>query len=232
MPIYTRVALRHQFAFATTIAVCALEAAVCPKTAHADPLDKKGTIIIGLDRIVPVIAITRDRVGPNSTTTASYGTAPGSGTPYNVPRLGLDVVAFGHISFGAASALRIDTGTPSNIPGADPLTTLFSFTPRVGYVAQVAKEIAFWPRAGVTLSEAFTRADTNGMRTADLRFDSAADLELSMVATPLPVLGVTMTLGAELPLLGKTDHTSPSGTVSESVARWHFVVDAGFVAHF
>jgi len=200
--------------------------------AHADPLEKTGTIIIGLDRIVPVIAITHDRVGSDSSTTASYGTVPGNVTPYNVPRLGLDVVAFRHVSFGAASSLRIDSGSPSNVPGADPLTSLFAFTPRVGYVAQVAPEIAFWPRAGFSLTEAFTRSEVGGVRTTDLRMDGAATFEISMIATPIPVLGVTMTLGADLPIVGRLEHSSPTGTTMQSVARLHAVIDAGVVAHF
>ena len=200
--------------------------------AHADPIAKQGTILIGLDRIVPVLAITSDTVGSQNTTRASYGSAPGSDNVYNVPRLGLDVVAFKHISFGAASALRIDTGSPSNVPGADPLTSLFSFTPRIGYVAQVAPEIAFWPRAGIALSEIFSRSEVENIRTTDLRMDAAASLEVSMVATPIPVLGVTMTLAADLPLVGRLEHSTPSGTQTESTSRLHFVIDAGVVAHF
>jgi hypothetical protein len=200
--------------------------------AHADPIAKQGAVLIGLDRIVPVIAITSDTVGSQNSTRASYGTAPGSDGVYNVPRLGLDIVAFHHISFGAASALRIDTGSPSNVPGADPLTSLFSFTPRVGYVAQVAPEIAFWPRAGIAMSETFMRSDASNIKTTDLRMDAAASLEVSMIATPIPVLGVTMTLGTELPIAGRLQHTTSAGTQTESTSRIHFVIDAGVIAHF
>ncbi|MEO7111093.1 MAG: hypothetical protein ABI183_11705 [Polyangiaceae bacterium] len=217
----------HQFAIAFSFCVLGW----CTK-GHADPIARQGTIIIGLDRIVPVIAITHDRIGSQSTTRASYGTAPGSDDVYNVPRLGLDVVAFHHISFGAASALRIDTGSPSNVPGADPLTSLFSFTPRAGYVAQVAPEIAFWPRAGLTLSEVFTRSNADNVRTTNLRMDAAAAFEVSMVATPIRMLGVTMTLGTELPLMGKNQQTTPTGTSTQSTSRIHFVIDAGVIAHF
>jgi hypothetical protein len=200
--------------------------------AFADPVAKDGTIIIGLDRIVPVLAITHDTVGSQSTTKATYGTAPGSDDVYNVPRLGLDVVAFRHVSFGAASALRIDTGAPSNVPGADPLTSLFSFTPRVGYVAQVAPEIAFWPRVGISMSEVFTRSNADNVRTTSLRMDAAASFEVSMIATPIRVLGVTMTLGSEFPLIGRMQQTTSSGTTTESTSRFHFVIDAGVIAHF
>jgi hypothetical protein len=219
--------LRHQFAFAFSFFVLALST-----NGRADPIAKQGTILIGLDRIVPVVAITHDSIGSQSTTRASYGTAPGSDDVYNVPRLGLDVVAFHHISFGAASALRIDTGSPSNVPGADPLTSLFSFTPRAGYVAQIAPEIAFWPRAGLTLSEVFTRSNADNVRTTSLRMDAAASFEISMVATPIRMLGVTMTLGTELPLVGRNQQTTPTGTSTQSTSRFHFVIDAGVVAHF
>ncbi len=199
---------------------------------RADPVANQGTVIIGLDRIVPVIAVTHDTVDSQSTTRAAYGTSPGSDDVYNVPRLGLDVVAFHHISFGAASALRIDTGSPSNVPGADPLTSLFSFTPRVGYVAQVAPEIAFWPRVGFSMSEIFTRSNADNVRTTTLRMDGAASLEVAMIATPIRVLGVTMTLGTELPVAGHQQQTTPTGTQSLSTSRLHFVIDAGVIAHF
>jgi hypothetical protein len=219
---------RHQFAFAFSI-VCSL---TWSKSGRADPVAKQGTIIVGLDRIVPVLAITHDTIGSQSTTKASYGTAPGSDDVYNVPRLGLDVVAFHRVSFGAASALRIDTGSPSSVPGADPLTSLFSFTPRVGYIAQVAPEIAFWPRAGISMSEVFTRSNADNVRTTSLRMDAAASFEVSMIATPIRVLGVTMTLGSELPILGRIQQTTPTGTTGQSTSRLHFVIDAGVIAHF
>jgi hypothetical protein len=218
---------RHQFAFAFSVCVLAWST-----RGRADPIAKQGTIIIGLDRIVPVLAITHDTIGSQSTTTASYGTAPGSDDVYNVPRLGLDVVAFHHVSFGGASALRIDTGAPSNVPGSDPLTSLFSFTPRVGYLAQVAPEIAFWPRAGIAMSEIFTRSNADNIRTTTLRMDAAASFELSMIATPIRVLGVSMTLGSELPLIGRMQQTTASGTSTQSTSRFHFVIDAGVIAHF
>jgi hypothetical protein len=43
---------------------------------------------------------------------------------------------------------------------------------------------------------------------------------------------VSMTLGTELPLVGRLQHSTPTGTQNESTSRIHFVIDAGVIAHF
>ncbi|HEX7663507.1 MAG TPA: hypothetical protein VF407_03310 [Polyangiaceae bacterium] len=220
--------IRGLFAFLTATSLFALAT-----PARADVPVDAGSFVVSLDHVVPVLSIAHDSALAASSTNVTTGNPPGATTPYNVPRWGFDVMPVRHLTLGATTSLLVATGSPSNAPGADPIVTLFSFGPRVGYLAPVAKEVAFWPRAGVVMSESYSRGyDDTGKPTRELRTDAGVSAEVAVVAAPIPILGVTMGIGTILPFAGKIERTVGNVTTSGGVAHTQFVIDGGILAHF
>ncbi|MGH7330501.1 MAG: hypothetical protein ACREJX_19300, partial [Polyangiaceae bacterium] len=152
---------------------------------------------------------------------------------YNVARFGVDVLVAKRLSIGAATSMRIATGSPSDAPGDDPLVTLVAFSPRVGYFFAVAPEVGFWPRAGLTLSESFTRGyDDAGLRFSETRRDMAASFDVAIVASPIRVLGVVLGIGTNLPLAGWASRTDGGITKTGSATHADLAISGGFLAHF
>lgn len=204
-----------------------------PSRARADVPQKKGAIVISLERLVPVISYAHDRSVDTTTSTLTTGNPPGSYDTANVARFGLDVLVMKRLSLGAAMSMRIATGSPSNAPGDDPLVTLVAFSPRVGYFIAVAPEVGFWPRAGLTLSETFTRGyDGDGSRFSESRRDMAASFDVAIVASPIRVLGVVLGIGTNLPLAGWASRTDGAVTKTGSASHADLTISGGFLAHF
>ncbi len=188
---------------------------------------------MSLERLVPVLSYAHDRAIDTSTTTLTTGNPPGAYDAYNVARFGLDVLVVKRLSVGAATSMRIATGSPSNAPGDDPLVTLVALSPRVGYFFAVAPEVGFWPRAGLTLSESFTRGtDDDGSRFSESRRDMAASFDVAIVASPVRVLGVVLGIGTNVPLAGWASRTDAGVTKAGSASHADLSISGGFLAHF
>lgn len=219
---------RDLFPFLTAIVTL-----VAARTARAEVPVRAGSLIVSLDHVVPVLSIAHDSALSASATNVTTGNPPGMATPYNLPRWGFDVMPARHLTIGATMSLMVATGSASNAPGAEPLVTLFALGPRIGWLAPVAKEIAFWPRAGVTMSESYSRGYDSAERPVrELRYDVGAVVEVAVVAAPIPILGVTMGVGGMIPFAGRIERTTSAGTTRGGVAHSQLVIDGGFIAHF
>jgi len=220
--------IRGLFAFLTATSLFA-----AARLAHAEVPKEAGSFVVSLDHVVPVLSIAHDSALDVSSTNVTTGNPPGATTPYNVPRWGFDVMPTRHLTLGATTSLLVATGSPSNASGADPIVTLFSFGPRVGWIAPVAKDVGFWPRAGFVASESYSRGYDDAKRpTRELRSDVGVSAELAIVAAPIPVLGVTMGIGTIVPFAGKVERTVGNVTTNGGVAHTQFVIDGGILAHF
>lgn len=200
--------------------------------ARADLPERRGELVVSLEQLVPVLSYTHDRSLVASTTQLTTGNFPGGDTPYNVPRFGLDTLVTRHLTLGAAMSLKISTGSPSNAPGDDPLVSLVALSPRVGFFLPVAKEVGFWPRAGMSFSESFARGYDRGARFTELREDAALTADIGIVAAPIRVLGVVLAIGGAVPIAGHAQRSENGTTASGTATHAALTISGGFLAHF
>jgi hypothetical protein len=202
------------------------------------PLGRAGQLVFSIPRLLPVVAVNSWSVqssAPNDApvgTWLSFGNHPSGLNVYDLPRLGLDAFATGHLTLGVDLAGYATLGA-SPSPG-NPYVSIFGAAPRVGYLASLSPAVAFWLRAGVAyylLSEkgVDTGGSVSGPGGAPWSFtwkQLDADVEVHLVLVAFPHVAVTAGLVAELPLTGTFDEARTGAATVDSGAGWLHV---GFV---
>jgi hypothetical protein len=157
---------------------------------------EQGEFILGVDRLVPLIAYQSDSTSQtaNGTTMSisdsrssidflqnPFGAASGAGPSfYNMPRIGLDYVVVPNLTIGGNVIVGFSLGgthqvqttvgsTTTTKDTSEPSYTLLGISPRVGYIFALNELFAFWPRGGFSFYSLKTTTptlDMNGNTTS------------------------------------------------------------------
>ena len=218
---------------------------------------EQGEFILGVDRLVPLLAYQSDKTsstanGTTSSTSDSrssidflqnpFGVYSGGVGPnlYDMPRIALDYVILPNLTIGGNVILGFSLGgtheTQTSMGSmtttkdtSEPSYTLFGIAPRVGYI------FAFWPRAGFSFysfKSTTPKLDMNGNTTetdSTTYTQLALDVEGMFVWTPLPHFGVTGGPILDIPVTGSanSDATIQAMTTSSSASFSSWHLGAG-----
>ena len=174
---------------------------------------------------------------------------------YTVPRVGFDYVVVPNLplggdlvvffTLGGSTGRETDftNGTNTTTSVTAPKNTLFGIAPRVGYIFALNNTFSFWLRGGLsfyTLSQKTTE-NANGNGNVDVTTTNSVhqfsfDLDPQFVITPIPHLGFTAGITADLPFAGghssETDTGSTSTTFSASSSILYLGVTLGMIGYF
>jgi hypothetical protein len=169
---------------------------------------------------------------------------------YTVPRLGFDYVIVPNVTIGGdivlyftlggSTSTEVDTndGRNTNISNGNPSTTLFGLAPRGGYILQLNDMFSLWLRGGFSYYTATAKqtVPNGGPSTSGSEQQPSIDLDPQMVFTPIPHVGFTGGLTADIPFAGRVSTTTTNGgqtvNVSNSASALYIGLTLGMLAHF
>lgn len=149
--------------------------------AKAQTFGQAGDVSLGAERVFGLHSTTvSSRVGPRdarrSATRTTFGIGwHGDTSPFNRPRIGVDVFVIDQLSVGGSLAFFVNSGD-RGVRGRD---SAILFAPRVGYALMFSDVAGFWPRGGLTY---WTENDPD-------RDQLALSLEGMFVIFPAPRFG-------------------------------------------
>jgi hypothetical protein len=187
-----------------------------------------------------------------------YGTSltVGQGVPFftnlffTVPRVGFDYVIIPNVtlggdlvayfSLGGSSSHEVDrnNGTSTTTTTDNPSVLLFGIAPRGGYILGLTDMFSLWLRGGLSFYTVSTKSTTTNPDTSTTSNEHqfAIDLDPQFVFTPIPHLGFTAGLTADIPFGGgvSTDRTQGGTTVSTSnfASVFFLGVTVGMLGYF
>ena len=227
---------------------------------------ERGEIILSADRLFPLFAYSHTSqddllpVGsPKETSTnneASISLLWGSTQPvgenfYTVPRVGFDYVLFPHVTVGgdlivfftlggSSSASTTNAGVTTTNSNGNPSSLVFGLAPRGGYILPLSDLFSLWLRGGFSYYVGSTKTTTGAGAGQTTNSGSVnqfgLDLDPQIVFTPIPHLGVTAGLTADIPLTGGHSSDTDQGGVSTSQSAWSsiffFGITTGLIGYF
>ncbi len=158
-----------------------------------DNIGNQGQFVVGAERLTALSfdSLTTSLPAPigdetqKSTGIALLGNSVSAGgiTPSSLPRLGFDYFVIDGLSVGtslvyAHMSLKAEAGGQSQDQGSQ---DVFLFAPRVGYALQFGDTFSFWPRAGIT----YTNASTSTPASAGQSSSSTSTHFLDLTVEPL-----------------------------------------------
>jgi hypothetical protein len=177
-----------------------------------------------------------------------------SGDPFfTVPRVGFDYVIVPNVTIGGDlivlftlgghSTVETDTsdGKSASVTSPNPGVTGFGIAPRGGYILPLSDMFSLWLRGGFSYYTATSKISTTnaaGVTTTDsTNIDQfALDLEPQIVFHPIPHVGFTAGLTADIPLTGGISGTTTTGgdsaTASAHSSIFYLGIELGMLAHF
>jgi len=247
-------------ALSTTIATTGLGWAEEPPR-----FGERGQLVVTADRLVPLLGYTSQSItasdGDITTKTTDSGASiaflvgrePQLAAMHTVPRVAADVTVLRRLTVGAALVLAFGldgTHTEERTPRVGPRTvrentapgaTLLGFAPRVGYVVNLGRQLAFWPRVGIAFHSVKSEREvtnnvgvTSSATVTDTTF--SLDLDPQLVWTPLPHVLVHAGPLANLPITGAHETSFAQGADvkdrSDELTIFHFGLSAGLGVWF
>jgi hypothetical protein len=205
------------------------------RAADAD-LGETGQLVIGVARLIPVVAVNSWSVqtsAPNdgpSGTQVNFGNHPSGLSVYDLPRLSLDWIPAGHLTVGVDFAAYATLGgTPS--AGDSPFVSLVGVAPHVGYIAPLVGVFGVWLRAGVAYYVLGERGvDGTAASPAPWSFtwrQLDANVDAYLVITAFAHTAITAGVVAEVPVSGWFEERRPAGPGVDAAAGWTHVAVAG-----
>ncbi len=180
--------------------------------------------------------------GSNAATQAqdTFFTVPRVGFDYViVPRVtvGGDLVFFFTLGGNASTDTTTNGGVTTTTTVGNPSALVFGVAPRGGYILPLSDMFAVWLRGGFSYYVGNTKDSTpNGVTFLYSTNQFAIDLDPQFVITPIPHLGFTLGLTADIPIVGnhslETDQNAASTTVSFSSSILFFGATAGMLGYF
>jgi hypothetical protein len=152
---------------------------------------------------------------------------------YTVPRVGFDYVVVPNVTIGGEIAVyftlggstsreRDFTNGSNNVQSTDaPSTVIFGIAPRGGYILQLTDLFSLWLRGGFSYYTASTKSTINqgngntSTNTVSIH-QPAIDLDPQFVITPIPHLGFTAGLTADIPIAGGYSSETVNGNTTNS----------------
>ena len=197
-------------------------------------LGRAGQLVLGIPRLLPVLAVNSRSVGSSAPsdaptgTSVSFGNHPSGLTVYDLARLGLEAFATAHLTLGVDLAGYVTLGaTPT--PGS-PYVSILGAVPHVGYVAPLSRTTSFWLRAGVAyylFGEKGVDAGAGAGAAWSFTWKQLdADLEVHLVVAAFPHMAVTAGVVVEAPLTGSFSEQRGGAPNIDAGAAWTHV---GFV---
>jgi hypothetical protein len=135
--------------------------------------------------------------GDTSTTTGTTEIGLGLGMPTattSLARVGIDYLLDSGLSigtgFGVAWLSRDNEPEINNtsVSSEGPSSTLFVFSPRLGYVAQLTESLAFWPRGGLTYATLSSEFETTNIAGMTVTQESSTTEWLLTLEVPLWIM--------------------------------------------
>lgn len=193
--------------------------------------------------------------------TPGYGSAGGVGGNgglaatnlfFTVPRVGFDYVIVPNVTIGGdlvvyftlggSNSTEIDyqNGMTQTTKNDNPGVTLFGIAPRGGYILGLNDMFSLWLRGGFSYYTATAKQTvTNGNNTQTntaTQSQPAIDLEPQLVFTPVPHLGFTAGLTADIPFAGNWSFSNQNGgqtnSTSNSASVFYLGVVLGMLGYF
>jgi hypothetical protein len=187
-----------------------------------------------------------------------WGTTPPLATPlgfsvsnfYTIPRVGFDYVVVPNVTIGGELAVFFTLGGSQShetdftngsnrvTSNDSPSTTIFGIAPRGGYILQLTDLFSLWLRGGFSYYNASTKTTNNNNQTQTLSIHQPAiDLDPQFVITPIPHLGFTAGLTADIPIAGgysvdQTNNNGSSTSQSASSSIFFLGVTLGMLGYF
>jgi hypothetical protein len=245
---------------AVGVTACVLLAA---PVAHAQKkFGDQGEFIISADRLTTFFSYSHwsqdlppnmgaskvTRSGDQTSISLLYGSSADINDPFfTVPRLGFDYVIVPNVTIGgdaivfftlgsnSATDLQLNSGFAAHNPSPSPSTTVFGVAPRGGYILQMSELFSFWLRGGLSYYTGTFKTTQNGVTvTSETLNQWALDLDPQFVVTPIPHVGFTAGLAADIPFGGShTTQTNPNGdSFSAFSSVFHLGVTIGMLAYF
>jgi hypothetical protein len=172
---------------------------------------------------------------------------------YTIPRVGFDYVVVPNVTIGGEVAVYFTLGGSTShetdftngsnrvTSNDSPSTTVFGIAPRGGYILQLTDLFSLWLRGGFSYYNVSTKSTTNNgngnttTNTVSIH-QPAIDLDPQFVITPIPHLGFTAGLTADIPIAGgySLDTNTNNNTTSQSASSSIFFlgVTLGMLGYF
>jgi hypothetical protein len=152
--------------------------------------------------------------------------------------IGADLVVFGTLGGGQSTETTFANGTAMTSQQTSQSLALFGLAPRFGYIMKLTDGFSLWLRGG--LSFYYGTLKTSGAAGNALSNDSeehvALDLEPQLVYTPIPHVGFTAAVNADLSPSFAGGYTHTDNLLNVSVSKSSDVVflgiTLGLVAYF
>jgi hypothetical protein len=248
------------FLLGVTIVCAAPGTASAQATEDANGLGDKGQLILTVDRLMPVLSYSSQTVTStaggqsledNRTGTSMaflLGREPSLGIVHTLPRIAFDFTIIKRLTIGGAFAVAFglggrqetELGNNNTRNTKTPRTSIIGFAPRVGYVLPLARNFAFWPRAGFAIYAVSTKSDAViGNQDAKITNSDTVfsiDLDPQFVWTPIPHFFFHAGPLLNIPLGGsqsvETEIGNSSGTTKNDLSVFHFGLTAGLGGWF
>jgi hypothetical protein len=183
------------------------------------------------------------------------GGTPGSppeATFFTFPRLGLDYIVVPRITIGgdllfyatlggnSTTETDFTNGSSQTVTVSAPTTLIFGVAPRGGYILPLSDLFSLWLRGGFSFYTASTKVHTgngnNATTTSNNTNQFALDLDPQIVLTPLPHIGITAGLTADIPIAGGHSVTTetPNQSITDSAGSsiFYFGAELGILVWF
>jgi len=161
---------------------------------------------------------------------------------YSFPRLGFDYVLVPNVTIGGnilfystlgghhTTEQTSANGQSMSLTYDSPSALIFGLAPRGGYILPLNDLFSLWLRGGLSFfTSSVKTTDANGSTHSNSTNQLALDLDPQIVFLPLPHLGITAGLTADIPLAGghSTTDTSPPGvSITDSAGSSMFYLGA------
>jgi hypothetical protein len=171
---------------------------------------------------------------------------------FTVPRVGFDYVVVPNVTVGGdlvvyftlggstTNEVDFQNGMTNTQKNDNPGVTLFGIAPRAGYILALNDMFSVWLRGGfsyysVTAKQTVTNGGNSQTNTAS-QSQPAIDLEPQLVFTPVPHLGFTAGLTADIPFAGNWSFSNQNGgqtnSTSNSASVFYLGLVLGMLGHF
>jgi hypothetical protein len=168
---------------------------------------------------------------------------------FAVPRVGLDYVIAPNVTIGGDVVVFFTLGgghqTQTNFQNGTSMTseqgsqsmTVFGVAPRGGYIMKLTESFSLWLRGGISFYNGTLKTSGNAATVEnDSQYQFAIDLEPQLVYTPIPHIGFTAALNADLSPSFLGGYTHQDVEINQSVSKSSEVVfigaTLGMIAYF
>jgi hypothetical protein len=202
---------------ASCLGLCLCSTSLCA----AQELGAKGEGVLSADRLMGlswthVAGELGNAHYQNDYTSFSFGWRTSvDGSPFDVPRLAFDYLIIEHLSLGAALGYVSHTGDLND-------TSLFVFSPRVGYAYAFGRVVGIWPRGGFTYH---STSVTNNFDEKGFAFTA----ECPFTFSPAPHFAIHVGPTFDIDMFGDRD---PANVNKGDRTYRNFSINAGLLGWF